>query len=297
MNKFEYYQKIKEKLSDFELSNYQEINYGLQFEVKKINQKGIIRIYESKKGVKLDFSQIKDKEFLDLIINFLDFNDKKIAVDLKTATKNLTLAEPLELIGIDESGKGDFFGPLVIAACFTNNETANILKERGVLDSKRLTEVQIIKYAKQIHDLCPYAVLVINPKKYNDLHKKYHNINEILAHSHINVLEKVMSKVDCKIALSDQFANENLLLSKLKEKNITVNLIQRPRAENHPAVAAASILARFQFITEITKLREKYHFSFALGASDRVKNQVKTFRLEFGEAILQNVCKIHFIHF
>lgn len=297
MNKYDCYQKIKDQLRDFDVSDFREISYGLQFEIKKITQKGVIRIYESKKGIKLDFSQIKDQNFLALISELISFEDKKLKFDLKTTDKNLTLSEPLELIGIDESGKGDFFGPLVTAACFTNESTANFLKSKGILDSKRLTDTQITHYAKLISETCPYAVIVINPSHYNDLHQKCHNINEILADSHISVLEKVMNKVDCQLALSDQFANEQLLLKRIYEKKIKVDLIQRPKAENHPAVAAASILARYQFVTAIAKQSSKFHFNFALGASDKVKNQVRTFNLEFGAENLKKVCKLNFIHF
>ena len=126
---------------------------------------------------------------------------------------------PYPHIGIDESGKGDFFGPLVIAGAYLTSENAKELEKLGVCDSKKLTDKKILELEKQIKSISIFEVITINPKKYNELYSNFKNLNRLLAWGHATVLENLLKKTDAKIAISDQFAaNENVILSALKEK-------------------------------------------------------------------------------
>jgi len=154
--------------------------------------------------------------------------------------------------GIDESGKGDFFGPLVIAGCYTDRGITRTLMEAGIQDSKRIGS------DKRIRDLADiikktqgalHSVVAIGPEAYNRLYAKIGNLNRLLAWGHATVIENLLKiRADCPRALSDQFANPAVLNRELKKKDLAIRLDQQTKAESDVAVAAASILARERFI-------------------------------------------------
>ena len=90
----------------------------------------------------------------------------------------------VERIGIDESGKGDYFGPLVIAAVFVNAITQNELALMRVRDSKNISDGHILEMAPDIRTICPHSIVAIGPKKYNELYAKMKNLNRLLAWGH-----------------------------------------------------------------------------------------------------------------
>ena len=202
---------------------------------------------------------------------------------------------PYPHIGIDESGKGDFFGPLVIAGVYLTQENAKELEKIGVCDSKKLTDKKILELEKQIKTMSVFEVITINPKKYNELYSSFKNLNRLLAWGHATVLENLLGKSSAKIAISDQFAaNENVILSALKEKGKTIKLIQQTKAEADTAVAAASILARAEFVKKISKLSYDYEINFKKGCNEEVLAQAKEIARKFGKEELKNIAKIHF---
>ena len=202
---------------------------------------------------------------------------------------------PYPHIGIDESGKGDFFGPLVIAGAYLTSENAKELEKLGVCDSKKLTDKKILELEKQIKSISIFEVITINPKKYNELYSNFKNLNRLLAWGHATVLENLLKKTDAKIAISDQFAaNENVILSALKEKGKTIKLIQQTKAETDTAVAAASILARAEFVKRISSLSYDYEINFKKGCNSEVLAQAKEIAQKFGKEELKNLAKTHF---
>ena len=202
---------------------------------------------------------------------------------------------PYPHIGIDESGKGDFFGPLVIAGAYLTSENAKELEKLGVCDSKKLTDKKILELEKQIKSISIFEVITINPKKYNELYSNFKNLNRLLAWGHATVLENLLKKTDAKIAISDQFAaNENVILSALKEKGKTIKLIQQTKAEADTAVAAASILARAEFVKRISSLSYDYEINFKKGCNSEVLAQAKEIAQKFGREELKNIAKTHF---
>ncbi len=167
----------------------------------------------------------------------------------------------IERIGIDESGKGDYFGPLVIAAVFVDATTQGELRLMQVRDSKKISDGRILEMAPDIKTICPHSVIAIGPQKYNELYEKIRNLNRLLAWGHAKALETLLERVTCERAISDQFGNERLILNVLQEKGRKIVLEQRTKAESDLAVAAASILARAEFLLRLkaTLQRSRHH--------------------------------------
>ncbi len=197
-------------------------------------------------------------------------------------------------IGIDESGKGDFFGPLVISGVYLDADGAKKCTEFGVCDSKKLNDKTILSLVPKIKSVSKFDTVVIGNKKYNELYLKFKNLNKLLAWGHATVLENLLAKTTCKLAISDKFADESLILGTLKEKGKNIKLIQMTKAESDIAVAAASILARGEFVTRLSRLSSQYELELPKGASAKVISQGKTFISKFGQEELQNVAKLHF---
>ena len=195
-------------------------------------------------------------------------------------------------IGVDESGKGDFFGPLVVAACYVGDE--HLAELEGVKDSKKLTDPMALKLAANIKRTCPHAVIAIGPAKYNDLYKSFNNLNRLLAWGHARAIENVLEQQPAELAISDQFANPAELKRRLFEKGRTITLESVVRAEADIAVAAASILARAEFLTRLKKLGEEFGVTLPKGASSQVVAAGASFVKKFGADKLGQVAKLHF---
>jgi len=197
-------------------------------------------------------------------------------------------------IGIDESGKGDYFGPLVIAGVYVPHAQEAHLKALGVRDSKTLSDAKATALAVQIRAQCPHAVVAIGPERYNALQTSMKNLNRMLAWGHARALENLLEKVDCRRVVADQFGDERFLNNALMSKGRAVTLIQKPRAEEEVAVAAASILARAEFLRRLQELGTRYGVTLPKGASDAVIQAAKKFVEKYGRNELRQVAKLHF---
>lgn len=200
--------------------------------------------------------------------------------------------------GIDESGKGDFFGPLVIAGVYTDAAITHHLIKAGIMDSKRITTPAKIRSLAAAIKATPgiaYDVIALRPEKYNEVYPTFKNLNSMLAWGHATVIAELATKVPaCPRALSDQFARAAVLESALKKKNITLKLDQRTKGESDIAVAAASILARERFIDWMDAATEKVGFKIPLGASPQVIAAAKKLVAKHGPEILGKFAKLHF---
>lgn len=197
-------------------------------------------------------------------------------------------------IGVDESGKGDFFGPLCIAAVYAEGEGINYLKEIGVCDSKLLSEKKAEIICKKIKERFPHYIVKINPAKYNEIYEKFRNLNSLLAWGHATAIEKLAALTGCKEIIIDQFASEHVVLNALKKKEIELKLTQRHRGEEDLVVAAASILARQTFVESLKQLGIQYHMIFPKGASAQTIRAGKEFVQKYGKEALHQVGKMHF---
>ena len=200
----------------------------------------------------------------------------------------------MERIGIDESGKGDYFGPLVIAAVFVDATTQGELALMQVRDSKRISDGRILSLAPDIKIVCPHSVIVIGPQKYNELYAKIRNLNRLLAWGHAKALETLLERVSCERAISDQFGDERLILNALQEKGRKIVLEQRTKAESDMAVAAASILARAEFLIRLKRLSEAVGTTLPKGASPAVELAARMVIKKHGQERLESVAKLHF---
>lgn len=199
-------------------------------------------------------------------------------------------------IGIDESGKGDFFGPLVIAGVAVDDNLKKLFFELGIKDSKKLPDDKISKLALQIQKNAKWSTVVIWPQKYNELYKNFKNLNKLLAWGHSRVIENVLEKApECTLALSDKFASDDKVIENaLMTKGKKIKLVQRTKGENDIAVAAASVLARAEFVSKMKMMSISYKIDFPKGASDKVLNCAKEYIKIYGKDRLNEVAKLHF---
>ncbi len=197
-------------------------------------------------------------------------------------------------IGIDESGKGDFFGPLCIAGVYVAEGQFAKLKDLGVKDSKNLTDTVIRKMALEIKRHCLHHIVRINPPKYNQIYADFKNLNRLLAWGHATTIEHLVQSSGCQTVIIDQFADEWVVEQALKRKNLIVNLTQRHRAEEDLAVAAASILARYAFIEGLDQLSQVLGIELPKGSSAATREVGKKILMRWGEEKLKEMCKQHF---
>jgi len=206
-----------------------------------------------------------------------------------------TMLEPR--IGVDESGKGDFFGPLVIAGVFVDEAAAQNMMEIGVRDSKLIkSDARIAAIAKEIRltEGCVTNVVAIGPEKYNELHARVKNVNEILGWGHARVIENLLERVDSPKAISDQFGNKRIIEQALMKRGRKIQLVQRHKAESDLAVAAASIIARDEFVTRLRRLGREYDLELPKGASTAVEEAAVQLVAKHGREALGKVAKMHF---
>jgi len=197
-------------------------------------------------------------------------------------------------IGTDESGKGDFFGPLVIAGVQASPENKQKFINLGIKDSKKLDDKKILQYASIIKANAVHSVVVINPLKYNELYNKFNNLNKLLAWGHARVIENILEKSPCSYALADKFGDESLIQNALMKNGQKIILKQSVRAESDITVAAASVLARAEFVKRIAELENRYELEFSKGASPKVKEQAKIFIEKYSFSRLNEIAKMHF---
>lgn len=200
-------------------------------------------------------------------------------------------------IGIDESGKGDFFGPMVIAGFLLTPALETLLRELGVRDSKQMaSDAQMLRIADVLQQKAPsqVEVLCLLPPTYNRLVDKMGSVNRVLAWGHATVLENLLTRhPEVKKAVADQFGPEHQIRQALKTRGKTIELIQRHRAESDPAVAAASILARAGFVRAMQALGEQAGMTLPKGAT-HVRTPAEQLVRNKGPEVLREVAKTHF---
>jgi ribonuclease HIII len=206
-------------------------------------------------------------------------------------------------IGVDESGKGDFFGPLCVAAVYLNEKMIPAWKNAGVRDSKHVgSDRGIAELAQLIRKTpgCVFSVVPIGNASYNRLHAKMRSVNTLLAWGHARAIENMLGsayRMDPAPvrAISDQFAHDKGVIAKaLMALGRGIELVQRHKAEEDLAVAAASILARNEFVTRLKDLGRKYEMEFPKGGGANVDVAAKEFVARRGAAALNEVAKTHF---
>lgn len=214
--------------------------------------------------------------------------------DQKREIKRRQLKTDGAWIGTDESGKGDYFGPLVIAGVYLDQKSLARIKYLGIRDSKKISDNTIKRLDYQIRSHCLYSVVVIGPEKYNVLYERMKNLNRILAWGHARVIENILMQVDCAKVVADQFGDERYINNALMEKGKKVTLKQIIRGERDLAVASASVVARAEFLRRIEQLSREAGFPVSKGASASTDEAAKRLVQEKGKENLVRFVKLHF---
>jgi ribonuclease HIII len=199
--------------------------------------------------------------------------------------------------GTDESGKGDYFGPLVVSGVAVKRGDMELLFTLGVDDCKAIPDGKIPELEQAIKGLCHTETLFIGPEKYNSLYEKIGNLNRLLAWAHAKVIGNLLAvetSEPIEWVLIDRFAPENTMLKALGDTTQDVRLDQWPKAESDPAVAAASILARGAFLRGLSGLSKRFAVNLSPGAGAPVLTSGRRFIESHGTAALRQVAKVHF---
>jgi ribonuclease HIII len=201
-------------------------------------------------------------------------------------------------MGIDESGKGDFFGPMVVAAAYVDPELAQTMREMNVRDSKTITsDNKALDMGRDLRKLLGrrFSVVRIGPEAYNRLYAKMRNVNRILAWGHARCIENMLDVLpECPRAISDQFGSKQQVERALMKKGRKIELVQRHKAESDLAVAAASIIAREIFLRALKDMEKQYSLPFPKGASEAVKETAVELVKKHKPVILLQTAKCHF---
>lgn len=197
-------------------------------------------------------------------------------------------------IGSDEAGKGDYFGALVVAAAYADEVALERLPQAGVRDAKKVADSTLRRLEKAVRQICPaFEVVRIMPARYNQLHAEMKNLNRLLAWAHARAIENLLATVQCSLAVTDQFGDENYLLERLMTRGRQVKLLQQVRAEADPVVAAASVLARAEFLRSLERLSTASGVALPRGATHVLPAARQVVR-KGGEQLLREVAKVHF---
>ncbi|MEW5951084.1 MAG: ribonuclease HIII [Elusimicrobiota bacterium] len=284
------------------LLNKKDIEHGVQIAISNSLQKNVVNIYFGRKGISIVVGG-KRSALFDILSNIKNrFLRELTEKENKSQLMNIVLPPP-PWIGTDESGKGDYFGPLVIAGIYVEKNEQDLFKNIGVKDSKLLSDERILKIADYITKIIKkenYSIIEIPPESYNKLYIQFinegKNLNTLLAWGHARAIEDIIKKGKQAIVISDQFGDEKYIKSKLlKETRVqNVNIIQIHKAEQNIAVAAASILARARFLNWFKMTEKEWGIKFLKGSSTAVEEIAKLFVAKFGRENLEKVAKVHF---
>ncbi|NNG26102.1 MAG: ribonuclease HIII [Ignavibacteriaceae bacterium] len=273
----------------FTISVPQKEQYSYNVTLKKESESVKLLVYFGKKGNKLQVQGNPETAAFQEV-NTIIFGEKLFKEDDKE------IKEPDNYIGTDESGKGDFFGPLVVAGVLVDKVLIFKLIELGVRDSKTISDYNIKILASKIKSLLKnkYDIIPLKPEKYNELYKKMGNVNLILGWGHAKVIENILASFEVEEAISDKFGNEKTILNALQQKGRKIKLHQVTNAERYTAVAAASILARDAVIKWFEINSKKLKIKIPKGASKTVENSARKVVKTFGKDALPGLVKMHF---
>jgi ribonuclease HIII len=270
---------------------------GFQFTPKQYTlffaQKNKLSVAAYEKGPKVLVQGKGVQEFVQFELEPKIFGEAKLGYEEVHAPE---MFEPH--FGVDESGKGDFFGPLVISGVYVDRGIARKLLDAGVQDSKRIgSDVRVRTLAQIIRKTAGGLIetVLIGPERYNELYEKFGNLNSLLGWGHARVIENLLAKKpDCPRALSDQFADARVIKRSLLQHGRKIKIQQRPKAESDIAVAAASILAREAFIGWLERRGKAIGLVLERGVSASVKETAKKLVEKSGPQSLREVAKVHF---
>lgn len=291
-----YLAEAKAKLSaELSVAAEKKINYGYQYTVKLAEAKLTLNIYNGKKGLNVVYSG--DSALAERAAALLEGRKAQAAAPATFVTDGLWA-------GSDESGKGDFFGSLVVAAVVVDNTTADKLRAAGVKDCKLLTDKKILELEDIIKaSVVDYSVLELKPRVYNLRYEQVAaqggKLNQLLGYGHVAALSKVLEKhEDCHSALIDQFTTSMVNIRALMQRFPQCDVRQQPKAESNLAVAAASVLARAQFLHTMAALAAEAGVQeLPKGGGAQATACARELAAKYGKEALRNYVKLHFANY
>ena len=198
-------------------------------------------------------------------------------------------------VGSDESGKGDYFGPLVVAAVVVEPGQEEEIARAGVRDCKLMSDSGVMRAAIAVRDLCPHSIVRLDPQEYNLQHKKDGNVAIFLSAMHAQAIaEAIKDAPDCRQVVIDKFTFEKRLEDALEEQGVDLDVEIRTKAEDNPSVAAASVLARAEFLIGLKELGAEFGVNLPKGAGPAAEGAARDLFRVGGRAALDEVAKTHF---
>ncbi|CEG23192.1 Ribonuclease HIII [Planococcus massiliensis] len=206
----------------------------------------------------------------------------------------------LSVLGSDETGTGDFFGPITVAACYVPADKVALAHELGVKDSKQLTDDWMRRVAPDLKAAFAHSVLTLKNEKYNRVQEQGWSQGKIKALMHNQALKHVLRKMAPEkpdAILIDQFAERGIYYKHIKDEKeiIQENVLFSTKAEGlHVSVACASIIARVAFLEEMDRMSRETGIALPKGAGKIVDEAAAKILLKHGESYLKNITKAHF---
>ncbi len=275
---------------NYTVDNPTRKQYNYEMNISSGKDKVKLLVYFGKKGIKRILQGNSSSEFFrkidSLLNNKLNFSEEEIV-------------EPEEYIGSDESGKGDFFGPLIIAAFAIDAQTRHKLNDLNIRDSKEITDKEIKKIASELSKSFKerIAVVEIHPEKYNELYQSFSNLNKMLIWGHSKAIETLYKKFNYQNIIIDKFCSEDLLSAQLDKNLKSYNLLLTEKAERFKGVAVASIIARERLLRWFEKKSKELQIELPFGAGEIVNNVASHIKEKYGNEILNRLIKLHFKNF
>ncbi len=288
-----------------------ELPYGRQFQIVRGNEKVVLSVYKGKKGISTVWGG-QEGSLMNSVMAAIAPSDVKKSVETNIinneSENSISLLENCAgfngiWVGSDESGKGDFFGPLVVAAVLVDSNIARKLIGIGVKDCKVLTDKEVHRLAPIIKEIAPInVVLALKPDMYNYRYEQLRldkkNLNHLLANGHISAIRKaVQQRQECNYALVDQFSAHSGIREALEKEFADLIVVEQKRAEADIAVAAASVLARERFLAVMDDLSILAGRTLPKGGGEIATAMAKEIKNEFGIKILEKLVKKHFSNF
>ena len=322
----EYINHLEETLCSLGNVQTKSINYGVQIVLTAAGKKVTLNVYNGKKGISLvwggENSELQDQAIE--LVHQIQLQNKKTntlrnsegngspagsvsaeTLHFSSFRPRFLLAEESDFPGIwlgsDESGKGDYFGPLVVSAVCLDRQGGKKLLDAGVKDCKALTDEKVLALGNIIRETAlASSVLVMKPRVYNmryeQIQKEGGSLNNLLALGHVAALKQAWQKYPlCKWALVDQFARNNDIPDGVRAFAPDMKVLQRPRAEEDIAVASASVLARAAFLQTLQQMAPEAGIGrIPKGGGEAATNAARRLVHKQGMDVLDRFVKLHF---
>jgi ribonuclease HIII len=196
-----------------------------------------------------------------------------------------------DYIGTDEAGKGDLFGPLVVCGFVLTQKNLKEVLKLGVRDSKSVPLETLEQIAETLVSLKSHRCITIMPETYNKIYRDFQNLNKLLSFAHANVIDGLYLKAGLKKAVVDKFMAASYIDCYV---NAPVEIKEETKAERYPAVAAASILARYIYLKQLKELSKIVGLTLPAGSGNEAKAVFQELRSKFDTKVLKKIAKLHF---